>query len=142
MKYVLRVVGAGLLAALLGIVVGIMVGGESGGQACVYVFIVGLILYSVLLIRLVNRVGFWFCLVFAIEWALLPIASAVMAGNLRAVGCAGFIATMGVATLLAITIPIGALGFLIFLALALFMFRKRGRETGELGGVGGGEGEV
>ena len=139
MKYVLRILGAALLALLLGFVFAIMVGGDSGGQVFAFLFIAGLIVYSVLLIRLANRVGFWFCLTFAIEWALLPIAVAVHATQLKGEGCAGFGAAIGAGILLGVTIPIGALGFFIFLALALFRFRRGRREAGKLEGVGGGE---
>ncbi len=128
MKYVLRVGGAALLAFLLAVVGGLMARQESGGDLLAFLFIAGLVVYSIVLIKLVNRVGFWFCIVFAIEWALLPMAAAVNASQVKGTGCAGFGAAIAGAVLLGVTIPVGAIGFLVFLALAFFVFRKRGEE--------------
>ena len=125
MKYVVRIIGAVLLAFLLGIVGAIIAAQGKGGDLFGFFFLVGLVVYSILLLRVVKRVGFWFSLFFAIEWALLPVAAAINSGQDRGVGCAGIAGAIGAGILLAITVPIGAIGFLVFLALAFFKFRKQ-----------------
>jgi len=40
-------------------------------------------------------------------------------------GCSAFAAAVAATVLLAITIPIGAIGFVLFLLLALLVFRKK-----------------
>lgn len=81
--------------------------------------------FCILLVK-VQRLGFWFCLCFAIEWALLPISAAINTMQpVKETGCAGLGAAIGVALLLMITVPIGAIGFVVFLLLALLVFRKK-----------------
>lgn len=88
-------------------------------------FFFSLVGFSVLLVK-VQRLGFWFCLCFAIEWAMLPISAAINTMQpVKETGCAGLGAAIGVALLLLITVPIGAIGFLVFLLLALLVFRKK-----------------
>jgi hypothetical protein len=47
-------------------------------------------------------------------------------------GCAGVVAAIGTVVLLAITIPMGAIGFVLFLLLALLVFRKKKPHTAKL----------
>lgn len=96
--------------------------GSEGALLAVF-FFVGLIAFTILLFR-VHRTGFWFSLIFAIEWALLPVAALINATQVRETGCAGAFAAVGATLFLAITVPIGAVGFIVFLLLALFKFRK------------------
>ena len=113
-----------ILALLLGILGNLVAEEDHEGQLSAIFFVVGLVGFSILLIK-VQRVGFWFCLSYAIEWALLPVTVAINASQDKGVGCAGVATAIASAVLLAITIPVGAIGFLIFLLLALFVFRKR-----------------
>jgi uncharacterized membrane protein len=130
MKYVVRITGAVFLAFLLGIVGTLIAEQGKGGDLFGFFFLVALVVYSILLLTVVKRVGFWFSLFFAIEWALLPVAAAINSGQERGVGCAGVAGAIGAGILLALTIPIGAAGFLVFLALAFFKFRKQNQEGG------------
>jgi len=114
------------MALLLGVVGAVIAEqGSEGGLLAIF-FFVGLITFTFLLLK-VNKPGFWFSLIFAIEWALLPVAAVINAGQVRETGCTGAFAAVGATLFLALTVPIGAIGFLIFLALALFKFRKPGR---------------
>ena len=118
---VLAPIPAVLLAFIGAIVAGV---GQENALFAVF-FWLGLIGCSVLFLR-VQRVGFWFCLSYAIEWALLPVAAAInTTQSVKETGCAGVVAAIGTVVLLAITIPIGAIGFVLFLLLALLVFRKK-----------------
>lgn len=114
-----------LLLALLLAVLGAILATE--GQENVLfpiLFWVGLIGFTILFLR-VQRVGFWFCLCYAIGWALLPISALINTRQVEAAGCASVIGAMAAVVFLAITIPVGAIGFILFLLLALLVFRKK-----------------
>jgi hypothetical protein len=122
---VLRAIVLALLLALLLAVLGAILATE--GQENVLfpiLFWVGLIGFTILFLR-VQRVGFWFCLCYAIGWALLPISALINTRQVEAAGCAGVIGAMAAVVFLAITIPVGVIGFILFLLLALLVFRKK-----------------
>jgi hypothetical protein len=123
---IVKAIVLALLLALLLAVVGSIVAGVGQENALFAVFFwVGLISFFVLFLK-VQRVGFWFCLSYAIGWALLPISAAInTAQPAKETGCAGVAAAIGAALLLFITIPVGAVGFILFLLLALLVFRKK-----------------
>lgn len=123
---VLKAIALALILAVLAAIIGAIVAGEGQENALFAIFFwVGLIGFSVLFLK-VQRVGFWFCLSYAIEWALLPMAAAINTTQpVKETGCAGVVAAIGTVVLLAITIPIGAIGFVLFLLLALLVFRKK-----------------
>jgi len=123
---VLKAIVLALILAVLLAIIGAIVAGVGQENALFAVFFwVGLIGFSVLFLR-VQKVGFWFCLSYAIEWALLPMAAAINTMQpVKETGCAGVVAAIGTVLLLAITIPIGAIGFVLFLLLALLVFRKK-----------------
>ena len=123
---VLKAIVLALILAILLAIIGTIVAGEGQENALFAIFFwVGLIGFSVLFLK-VQRVGFWFCLSYAIEWALLPMAAAINTTQpVKETGCAGVVAAIGTVVLLAITIPIGAIGFVLFLLLALLVFRKK-----------------
>jgi len=112
------------MAALLGILGATIAEQGSEGTLLAIFFFVGLVAFTIILFK-VERPGFWFSLLFAIEWALLPVAAAINTVQVRETGCSGFAAAIGATLFLALTIPIGALGFIIFLVLALVKFRRR-----------------
>ena len=125
MVKVLKAIVLALLLALLLAVIGAILATE--GQENVLfpiLFSVGLIGFFVLFLK-VQRVGFWFCLSYAIEWALLPISALINTRQVEAAGCAGVIGAMAAVVVLAITIPLGVIGFVLFLLLALLAFRKK-----------------
>jgi hypothetical protein len=123
---VLKAIVLALILAILLAFIGAIVAGEGQENALFAVFFwVGLIGFSVLFLN-VRRVGFWFCLSYAFEWALLPIAAAINTTQpVKDTGCAGIVAAIGTVLLLAITVPVGAIGFVLFLLLALLVFRKK-----------------
>jgi hypothetical protein len=130
MAKVLKAIVLALILVVLLAIIGAIVAGEGQENALFAVFFcVGLIGFSVLLLK-VQRVGFWFCLSYAIEWALLPMAAAINTTQpVKETGCAGVVAAIGTVVLLAITIPMGAIGFVLFLLLALLVFRKKKPHT-------------
>jgi hypothetical protein len=127
---VLKAIVLALILAVLLAVIGAILAGEGQENALFAIFFwVGLIGFSVLFLK-VQRVGFWFCLSYAVEWALLPIAAAINTTQpVKETGCAGIVAAIGTVLLLAITVPVGAIGFVLFLLLALLVFRKKKRPT-------------
>ncbi len=128
-KLLKAVVLALVLAVLLAIVGTIVAGVGQENVLSASFFLVGLIGFTVLFLK-VQKVGFWFCLSYAIEWALLPVAAAINTTQpVKETGCAGVVAAIGTVLLLAITIPIGAIGFVLFLLLALLVFRKKKPHT-------------
>jgi hypothetical protein len=135
-----RLLLAAILAFLLGIVGATIAPQGDGGNVFAFLFLVGTVVFAVVLLK-ASRVGFWFCLLYAFEWAFLPIAAAINAGQTKETGCAGFGAAIAAGLLLALTIPVGAVGFFLFLALALLRFRKKNQAQGTWeqpdGGVGG-----
>jgi hypothetical protein len=128
-KLLKAIVLALVLAVLLAIIGTIVAGvGQENVLSAIF-FLVGLIGFSILFLK-VQKVGFWFCLSYAIEWALLPVAAAINTTQpVKETGCAGVVAAIGTVLLLAITIPIGAIGFVLFLLLALLVFRKKKPHT-------------
>jgi hypothetical protein len=122
---VLKAIGLALLLALLLAVIGAILATDGQENALFAIlFWVGLIGFFILFLK-VQRVGFWFCLSYAIGWALLPISALINTRQVEAAGCAGVIGAMAAAVFLAITIPLGAVGFVLFLLLALLVFRKK-----------------
>ena len=125
MVKVLKAIGLALLLALMLAVIGAILATE--GQENVLfpiLFWVGLIGFTILFLK-VQRVGFWFCLSYAIGWALLPISALINTRQVEAAGCAGVIGAMAAVVFLAITIPLGAIGFIVFLLMALLVFRRK-----------------
>lgn len=121
----MKAVALALLLALLLAVIGAIL--ATDGQENVLfpiLFWIGLIGFTILFLK-AQRVGFWFCLCYAIGWALLPISALINTRQVEAAGCAGFVGAMAAVLFLAITIPLGAIGFALFLLLALLVFRKK-----------------
>jgi hypothetical protein len=127
---VLKAIVLALMPAVLLAVIGAILAGEGQENALFAIFFwVGLIGFSVLFLK-VQRVGFWFCLSYAVEWTLLPIAAAINTTQpVKETGCAGIVAAIGTVLLLAITVPVGAIGFVLFLLLALLVFREKKPST-------------
>ncbi len=111
MAKVLKAIVLALILAVLLAVIGAILAGEGQENALFAIFFwVGLIGFSVLFLK-VQRVGFWFCLSYAVEWTLLPIAAAINTTQpVKETGCAGIVAAIGTVLLLAITVPVGAIG--------------------------------
>jgi hypothetical protein len=132
MAKVLKAIALALILAILLAIIGAIVAGEGQENALFAIFfLVGLIGFSVLFLK-VQRVGFWFCLSYAIEWALLPMAAAINVAQPQTSdqsGCAVLVGAIVATIFLAITIPIGAIGFVLFLLLALLVFRKKKPHT-------------
>jgi hypothetical protein len=126
----LKAIALALILAILLAIIGAIVAGVGQENVLSAIFFwVGLIIFSVLFLK-VQKVGFWFCLSYATEWALLPVAAAINTTQpVKETGCAGVVAAVGTVLLLAITIPIGAIGFVLFLLLALLVFRKKKPHT-------------
>jgi hypothetical protein len=125
MMKVLKAIVLALLLALMLAAIGAILATEGQENALFAIlFWVGLIGFSILFLK-VQRVGFWFCLSYAIGWALLPISALINTRQVEAAGCAGVIGAMAAVVFLAITIPLGAIGFILFLLLALLVFRKK-----------------
>ena len=124
-----KVAKAVLLAFVLALLLGILgnLVAEKGDEGTLFAlfFGIGLVGFSILFIK-VQRVGFWFCLSSAIGWALLPVTAAINANQQdEGAGCSGFASALAAGIFLAITIPVGAIGFIVFLVLALVVFRRR-----------------
>ena len=118
------VVLAVILAFLLGVLGALVADRERDGTLFVVFFLAGLVGYSVLLLR-AGRMGFWFCLIYGIEWLLLPVTTAINAQQFQGTGCAAVGAAIAVGISLALSIPVGVILGLIFLILAFWKFRKR-----------------
>jgi hypothetical protein len=118
-----KVIGAFFLALMLGIL-GITIA-ESSRDTAIFsiLFIVGLILFSILLIK-AKRAGFWFCLVYAFEWLLLPILAYIYVTQQPGDGVGGVVPVVGLIMILYLLILIGGGGFIIFIVLASLKFRK------------------
>ena len=125
---ILRAIGLAAVMAILAAVIGSVLAPEDQeGVFSNLFFLISLVGFSILLVR-VQRVGFWFCLCFAIEWALLPAAAAINVTQPQTSdqsGCAVLAGAIVAIVFLYITIPVGAIGFMVFLLLALLVFRKR-----------------
>ena len=121
MKYLARVIGAVLLAALLGGVFALVAErGEAGGFFA-FAFFISLAAYSFFLLRsAAGKVLFRFSLIFGVEWLLLPVAAGINANQ-----AATFGAAIGSGTVLAVSVPVGLVLGLLFLALAFFRFRPK-----------------
>jgi len=125
MVKLLKAIALALILALTLAVIGAILATEGQENVLFAIlFWVGLIGFSILFLK-VQRVGFWFCLSYAIGWALLPISALINTRQVEAAGCAGVIGTMAAVVFLAITIPLGVIGFVLFLLLALLVFRKK-----------------
>ena len=108
-----------ILALLLTLFFSIVMTILTGLEHLTAVFLlVGFVPALVLLFK-VEKPGFWFCLIFAIEWALLPISALIAATQ-----ASGFGDSLGAAIFLSITVPPGLVGFLVFGALAIWRYRK------------------
>jgi len=125
MVKLLKAIALALILALTLAVIGAILATEGQENVLFAIlFWVGLIGFSILFLK-VQRVGFWFCLSYAIGWALLPISALINTRQVEAAGCAGVIGAMAAVVFLAITIPLGVIGFVLFLLLALLVFRKK-----------------
>jgi hypothetical protein len=125
MAKALKAIVLALLLALMLAAIGAILATEGQENALFAIlFWVGLIGFSILFLK-VQRVGFWFCLSYAIGWALLPISALINTRQVEAAGCAGVIGAMAAVVFLAITIPLGAIGFIVFLLMALLVFRRK-----------------
>jgi MFS family permease len=129
---ILRALGLAFVMAMLLAIIGSIIAPEDQEDLFSSLFfIIGLIGFFILLLR-ADRVGLWFCLCFAIEWALLPVAAAINVTQPQTSdqsGCAVLAGAIVATVFLYITIPIGAIGFVLFLLLALLVFRKKKQHT-------------
>ncbi|MFC1998385.1 hypothetical protein ACFLVR_01925 [Chloroflexota bacterium] len=118
-----KVIRAFLLALMLGILGITSV--ESSADTAMFsiLFVVGLISFSILLFK-VKRTGFWFCLVYAIEWLLLPILAYAYATQWSGSGVGGVGAGIALGLIVYLLMLVGGVGFIIFVALAFLRFRK------------------
>ncbi|MFC1979120.1 hypothetical protein ACFLVP_03940 [Chloroflexota bacterium] len=116
-----------MLAAVFGIFLGIVFSRIDGpyrvGNMFAFFSILGFVGFSIVL-HIIGRVGFWFCLAFAIEWALLPIVTGIVANQWRGSGFSGIGGGIGQGLLLALSIPVGIIGFITFIILAFVKYRK------------------
>ena len=125
---ILRAIGLAAVMAILAAVIGSVLAPEDQeGVFSNLFFFIRLVGFSILLAK-VQRVGFWFCQCFAIEWALLSAAAAINVTQPQTSdqsGCAVLAGAIVAIIFLYITIPVGAIGFIVFLLLALLVFRKK-----------------
>ena len=123
MKYIVRIIWAALLAFLLGGLFALIAEQGKAGDLFAFFFLISLAVYSFLLLRsAAGKVLFRFSLIFGIEWLLLPIAAGINANQAGTFGGA-----IGAGLILALSVPVGLVIGLLFLALAFFKFRpKRG----------------
>jgi MFS family permease len=125
---ILRAIGLAAVMAILAAVIGSVLAPEDQeGVFSNLFFFISLVGFSILLVK-VQRIGFWFCLCFAIEWAMLPAAAAINVTQPQTSdqsGCAVLAGAIVATVFLYITIPVGAIGFIVFLLLALLVFRKK-----------------
>jgi MFS family permease len=129
---VLRAAGLAFAMAVLAAIIGsILAPADRENIFSSLFFLVSLVGFFILLVK-VQRVGFWFCVCFATEWALLPVAAAInvtQPATSDQSGCAVLAGAIVAVVFLYITIPVGAIGFILFLLLALLVFRKKPRST-------------
>jgi MFS family permease len=125
---ILRAIGLAAVMAILAAVIGSVLAPEDQeGVFSNLFFFISLVGFSILFVK-VQRIGFWFCLCFAIEWAMLPAAAAINVTQPQTSdqsGCAVLAGAIVAIVFLYITIPVGAIGFIMFLLLALLVFRKK-----------------
>jgi MFS family permease len=125
---ILRALGLAFVMALLLAVIGSIIAPEDQeGSFSSLFFIIGLVGFFILLLK-ADRAGFWFCLCFAIEWALLPVAAAINVAQPQTSdqsGCAVLAGAIVAIVFLYITIPVGVVGLILFLLLALLVFRNK-----------------
>jgi MFS family permease len=125
---ILRAIGLAAVMAILAAVIGSVLAPEDQeGVFSNLFFFISLVGFSILFVK-VQRIGFWFCLCFAIEWAMLPAAAAINVTQPQTSdqsGCAVLAGAIVAIIFLYITIPVGAIGFIVFLLLALLVFRKK-----------------
>jgi len=117
------VFGAFLLSLMLGILGNTIA--ESSMDTAIFsiLFLVGLILFSILLIK-AKRAAFLFFLIYAFEWLFLPILAYIYAIQHSGDGSGGIGAAIGLGLILYLLILIGMGGFIVFFVLALLSFRK------------------
>lgn len=129
---VLRSLGLALAMAVLAAIIGSIIAPvDREGLFSGLFFLIGLAGFFILLLK-AERVGFWFCLCFAIEWALLPVSAAInvtQPATSGQSGCAVIAGAIVAIVFLYITIPVGAIGFILFLLLALLVFKKKPRTS-------------
>ena len=115
-----RLLLAIILALFLGFVFMRIDGASRAGAMFAFFTAVGFAAFAIML-HLIDRVAFWFCIAMAVVWALLPVGAAIAAERFSGSGFPGIGGAIGQGLILAITIPIGIIGCIIFLAIA---FRK------------------
>jgi ABC-type Na+ efflux pump permease subunit len=129
---ILRALGLAFVMAILAAIIGSFVAPvEQVNVFSSLFFIVGLIGFFILLVK-AQEAGFWFCLCFAIEWALLPVAAAINVAQPQTSdqsGCAVLAGAIVAIVFLYISIPVGAIGFILFFLLAMLVFRKRKKKA-------------
>ena len=110
-----------LLAVLMGLLLGLAFarvdGSAKAGDLFAFFASIGFIGFAILL-HVVNRIRFWFYIFFAIEWALIPVGTGIAAAKFSGTGWSGIGGGIGQGLLLALTIPIGIIGCIVFLFLA------------------------
>lgn len=125
---ILRAIGLAFVMAILAAIIGSILAPEDQEDLFSSLFfLIGLIGFFILLLKAAS-VGFWFCLCFAIEWALLPVAAAINVTQPQTSdqsGCAVLAGAILATVFLYITIPVGAIGFILFFLLAMLVFRKK-----------------
>jgi len=119
LKRVGEVALAVVLALLLGLAGYFITYTPDGGGSFLAFFLPGLVVFSLVLI-VVQRVGFWFCFFFAVEWALMALSTIINADVEKDPDAV--LADLFEATL---TMPLGTIGFLFFMAVAVLVFGKR-----------------
>ena len=117
-----------LLAVLMGLLLGIAfarVDDSNTGGLFAFFTSIGFFGFAILL-HVVNRIRFWFYIFFGIEWLLIPIGAAIAADRSSGSGFGGVAEGIAEGLLLALTIPIGIIGCIVF----LFMAYKNRNEQG------------
>jgi hypothetical protein len=125
MKYLIRSIESFLLALLLAFIFIFFFHEDQAGGFGGLVFIAGLIVFAIMLFRSApHKVHFRFCLIFGIEWLLLPAIAYI---NLQ-FRTDTFGEALGNVMFLGLLTGAGIIGGFIFLSLAIIFF-LRGRRS-------------
>jgi len=111
-----RLLLAVVLALFLGFVFMRIDGASRAGAMFAFFASVGFAGFAVML-HLVDRLAFWFCIAMAVLWILLPVGAAIAAERFSGSGFPGIGGAIGQGLVLAITIPIGIIGCIVFLSI-------------------------
>jgi hypothetical protein len=123
MKYIVRCIESFLLALLFGLLFAFFFHEGQAGEFGVLAFIAGLIVFAIIVFRSSpHKVHFRFCLIFGIEWLLLPAAAYINLARSDTLG-----EVLGNAIFFELLAGIGIIAGLIFLSLSILFF-MRGRK--------------